>query len=164
MHLYSILKFLHILAVTVFVGGIFARQLIRRTAAKNAEIQSVASLIRAARRIDAVMVGPGSMAAAVLGVNVALLGGVPITGFLQGGSENWLLASNILLIGVIVLVPAIFLPWGRRMEPILRSALVQGAVTPELRDALEDRRVSLAHRIEEIAILLIVALMVLKPF
>src|SRR5512143_2406397 len=146
MHLYPVLKFLHILAVIVFVGGIFARQLIRGIARKSSEIQSLASLTHAARRIDMVMVSPGSTAASVLGVILAVIGGVPILGFLEGGSENWLLVSTLLLIAASVPVPAIFLPWGKRVELILQSALAQGAVTPELRAALEDRSVALAHR------------------
>ena len=50
------------------------------------------------------MVRIGSSAALVLGIILALMAGFPILGFLQGASENWLLASNLLLLGVIVLM------------------------------------------------------------
>jgi uncharacterized membrane protein len=164
MSLYPFLRFLHILSVAVLVGGIFARELVRRSAKQATDVRALAGLIRAARRIDVLMVSPGSMAATLLGIVLALIARVPILGFLQGGTQNWLLVSNILLVGTIAAVPLIFVPWGKRMEPIIEAALGRGEVTTELRAELENQVVRLAHLYEETSMVVVTALMVLKPF
>ena len=161
---YSVVKFLHITSVILFVGGLFARQLVRRYARKAQDIQLFASLNHAAGQIERVLVVPGSQAALVLGVVLALIAGFPIFGFLQGASQNWLLVSNILLLVSIVLVPTVFLPRGKKFEPLLQAALAEGQITPQLQAAMDDKVVKLAHYYEEISIIIIVALMVLKPF
>jgi hypothetical protein len=47
---------------------------------------------------------------------------------------------------------------------ILQAALVAGHVTPELNATLDDKKNELAHHAEETIVLVISALMVLKPF
>ena len=161
---YILLKFLHILAVIICVGGIFARQLLRQHAKKTNEIQLFATFNQAAGRIEKVMVIPGTMAMLVLGVILALFGGAPILGFLQGASQNWLLVSNILITGILVIIPTVLVPGGKRFEPLLQVALAKGEITPELRNAMNDKMVKFAHLYEEIGLIIVVALMVLKPF
>lgn len=164
MNWYLIIKFLHILAVITMVGGVFARQLVRGIAKKNDDVKQVASLTQVAGRIDRVMVIPGSNSVLVLGIVLALIIRAPIFGFLQGAPQNWLLVSNLLLIIGLSTVFIVFVPHHKKLETILQTALAEGRVTPELSAALEDNTVKLAHYIEEIAIVLIAALMVLKPF
>jgi len=77
----------------------------------------------------------------------------PIFGFLQGASQNWLLASNILLVIGLSTVFLVFVPHNRKLEAILQTALAEGRITPELSAALDDKVVKLANRIEEVAIL-----------
>ena len=161
---YLVFKFLHIFSVIWFVGGIFARQLVRRAASKTDDVHVFAHLNQAAGIMEKSMVIPGSMAALILGVIVALIAGTPIFGFLQGASQNWLLVSNILLLIMIGVVPGIFLPRGKKFEPLLNAALAEGRITPELRLAMDDPIVRIAHLYEEIAIIVIIILMVLKPF
>src|SRR5215216_1563573 len=103
MNWYLVVKFLHVLAVIVCVGGLFARQLVRQHAKKTNDVQWFATFSKAAGKIENSMVIPGMMAIMVFGVILALIGGSPILGFLQGASQNWLLVSNILLIGILVI-------------------------------------------------------------
>jgi uncharacterized membrane protein len=161
---YLVLKFLHILAVVVCVGGLFARQVVRHFAQKTDDVHVYANYSQAAGKIESLMVIPGTMAILVFGVILALVGDIPMFGFLQGASENWLLVSNLLIIGMVVIVPAVFVPRGKLFEPVLQDALSQGRFTEELRAAMDDSAVKLAHRYEEIALIVIIALMVLKPF
>jgi uncharacterized membrane protein len=161
---YLLVKFLHIVAVIMTVGGLFARQLVREFAKKTDDVQLYATLSQAAGKIENIMVIPGQMAIIVLGVILALIIGFPIFGFLQGASENWLLVANILLIGLLVLVPTVLIPNGKKFEPILQAALAKGQITPELRAAMDNRDVKLAHLYEEISLIVIAALMVFKPF
>lgn len=164
MNWYGILKFFHIIAVIVCVGGILARQVVRQLAKKADDIHQFATFSQAAGRIESTMVIPGMGGILVFGVTLALMGHIPILGFLQGARQNWLLVSIILLIGIQVIIPTVFIPRGKEFEPILQEALAQGVITPALQSAMNDRVVSLAHRYEEIALIIITALMVFKPF
>jgi uncharacterized membrane protein len=161
---YTVLKFLHVVAVIVCVGGLFARQLVRQHAKKMSDVHLFAAFSQAAGRIDSFMVIPGMTAIMVFGVILALIGGLPILGFLQGASQNWLLVANILLIGILAIIPTVLVPGGKKFEPILQAALAKGEITSELRAAMNDNATKLAHWYEELALIAIVALMVLKPF
>jgi uncharacterized membrane protein len=164
MNWYLIVKFLHILAVTITVGGMFARQLVRGFAKKSDDVKTVASLTNVAVRIDRAMVIPWSNAILVMGIILAVIQKWPIFGFLQGASQNWLLVSNLLLVMMLTLIPTMFVPHNKKVEAILQSALVEGRVTSKLSAALDDNKNKLAHHAEEVIVLAITALMVLKPF
>jgi uncharacterized membrane protein len=164
MNWYLVVKFLHVIAVIVCVGGLFARQLVREQARSLTDIRSFASFSQAALKIDRTMVMPGMSAILVLGVIVALIGDAPILGFLQGASQNWLLVSNILIIGVLILIPTVFLPRSKRFESTLKTAVAKGEITLELQEAANDRAMMWAHLYEEVAVVVVAALMVLKPF
>lgn len=164
MNWYLIVKFLHILAVALTIGGMFARQLIRGFARKNDELNAVASLTRAAVRIDRMLVIPWSNIMIAMGILLAVMQKWPVFSFLQGASKNWLLVSNILLVIMLILIGAVFVPYNMKVEALLESALAQGSVTTELSAALDDRRNNISHLIEETLILVVAALMVLKPF
>ncbi len=164
MHWYPVVKFLHVIAVIVAVGGVFARQLLRRHAQQAGDIRSFATFSQAAGQVERLMVIPGMNAVLIFGIVLALIGGLPILGFLQGASQNWLLVSNLMLLSVVVIIPTVFVPRGRKFEPVLEAALAKGEITSELRAAMNDRTVRLAHWYEEFAVIAIAALMVLKPF
>src|SRR5690242_5307063 len=106
MNWYLTVKFLHIIAVIMFVGGLFAQQLVRRSIKRTDDIKMFTTLNYAAGRIESILVIPGSGATLALGIILALIGGFPIFGFLQGASQNWLLVSNILLACSTMFVPA----------------------------------------------------------
>lgn len=164
MNWYNFFKLLHILAVVVMVGGMFARQLVRGIAKKSKDVKVIESLTQIAMRLDRAMVIPGGNFVLVFGVILALMLKWPIFGFLQGASQNWLLVSNILLILTMVLVGAVFIPYNKKLESIIQAALAEGQVTPELTAALNNQTNQLAHYAEEAVVLIIAALMVLKPF
>ena len=164
MTLYNVFKLLHILAAIVFVGGLIARQLVRAYARQTSDVVWFANLSKAAAHIENWMVKPWSFVLLFLGVIQARLGGIPIFGVLSGGDQNWLLASVLVYFATFALVPLVFIPRGRRFRPILASALSAGTVTPELRAAMRDPVVVFAHRFEGVSTLVMVALMVLKPF
>ena len=164
MNWYNFFKLLHILAVVVMVGGIFARQLVRGIAQKSNDVKVIASLTQVAGRLDRTMVIPGGNLVLVFGVILALILKWPIFGFLQGASQNWLLVSNVLLVIMMVIVATVFIPNNKKLESILQAAQAEGRVTPELSTSLDDNKNKLAHHVEEFLILAITALMVLKPF
>jgi uncharacterized membrane protein len=164
MNWYLIVKFLHILAVTLTIGGMFARQLIRGLARKSNEIQTVSALTQAAVRLDRALVIPGSNIMILMGIALAVIQKWPIFGFLQGASQNWLLASNILLVVMIVLIPTTFIPHNKKVEALLIAAIAENRVTSELAATLNDTMNKQAHILEEVIVIIVAALMVLKPF
>jgi uncharacterized membrane protein len=161
---YLFVKFLHILAVALTVGGMFARQLVRAQAGKSADINLVAALTRLAVRMDRTLVIPSSNVMIVMGIVLAVMQKWPIFGFLQGAPQNWLLVSNILLVLMMVTIFGVFVPHNKKVESILQGALAQARITPELTSVLADRRNRIAHYFEEAIVLVVAALMVLKPF
>jgi uncharacterized membrane protein len=164
MNWYLLVKYLHILAVAITLGGMFARQLVRGFAKRSDDIRTITSLTSVALRIDRTMVIPWSGLILVMGIILALMLQWPILGFLQGATHNWLLVSNILLISMLALIPTVFIPHNKKVAARLHSAQAEGRVTPELSAALNDQQNQRAHQAEEIIILVIAALMVLKPF
>lgn len=164
MNWYLLVRFLHIASAIIFIGGILARQLVRSVAKRSTDVQSFAALNQAAGRIESLMVIPGNMAVIVFGVILAVIIGAPIFGFLQGASQNWLLVTNILLILEIPLVTLVFVPRGKKFELVLQDALAQGQMTPQLYAELEDKTVRMAHISEIAMVVIIVLLMVFKPF
>ncbi len=158
-----ILNLLHVLTAFLLVGGLVGRGLALRDAARADEIHAVAALVRLAGRFEALVRGP-SIAVLGLGLLAAWRGGWPILGFLQGGSANWILASLVLYLTLVPLILWVFLPRGRVFERALQDAVAAGRVTPALRVAFADPVVAAAHAWELIAITLVIALMVTKPF
>jgi len=164
MNWYLIVKYFHILAVAITLGGMFARQLVRANARKSDDVKVVASLTHLAVRLDRTMVIPWSNIMILMGIVLAVIQKWPIFGFLQGASQNWLFVSNILLIIMVIIIPAVFIPHNRKVEVLLQAALSDGRITPQLTSALDDKVNKLGHLGEEAIILVVAALMVLKPF
>lgn len=158
-----LLKFIHILAAMLMVGGMFARQMVRTSAKNSSDVQTVGSLLRAAGNIDRRLVIPSSNLVILVGIILALLAGWPIFGFLQGASQNWLLISNILIVAILVVIFAVFVPGNRKLESLIQAAQEQGQVTAELRLAMDNQVMKWAHYFEEVAVIVIIALMVFKP-
>ncbi|HSB89903.1 MAG TPA: DUF2269 family protein [Anaerolineales bacterium] len=164
MSLYLILRLLHISAVIVFVGGLFARQVVRSLISRAQVVSAIATLTEAAGRVERWMVIPGNILAIVFGLILALATRAPILGALQGSQANWLLVSIVLLAVLFPLVPIVFLPRGKIFEASLQQAVASGRVTPELRERMNDPVVRWAHTAEMVGVILIVFLMVVKPF
>jgi uncharacterized membrane protein len=159
-----LVRSLHVLSAIVMLGGILARQIVRREAARSTDVRQFAGLTAASRRLDNLMVIPGSTAVAALGVILALMTGTPLLGFLQGASRNWLLAAIVLMLLGTAIVPLVFLPQRRRIQAALKIALQQDRMTPDLRAAADERAPGFWHLIEEIVVVVIVLLMALRPF
>ncbi len=90
--------------------------------------------------------------------------GAPILGFIQGAPQNWLLVSNILVILGMPVVVRVFLPVRKQVESWLAQAGPNETVPPEIQALVNSRKLLLAYLLEEISLLVIVALMVFKPF
>ena len=164
MNWFQLVRFFHIGSAIVFIGGILGRQVVRSFAGRTEDVQSFALLSQAAGKIEARMVIPGNMAVIGFGILYALLLKAPILGFLQGASSNWLLVCNLLLILGMLLVPFFFLPRGKKFDLALQDALAKNEMTPELRRHLDDPQLRLVHGLEMALLVIVVILMVFRPF
>jgi uncharacterized membrane protein len=161
-----ILKLLHILAAFALVGGEIGR-LIAFQRAKNAtDIKLAAAMLQMFTFFTSKFVSMGGMLTVLLGLVTAGAqgGAVLILGFILGGQINWVLASLVLYIVIMVLVFTVAVPRGKAIGQALGAALGQGKITPELTAALNDQTLNISFIVQDVLILLIVVLMVLKPF
>jgi uncharacterized membrane protein len=162
--LYLTLRFLHLLAAIVFVGGIFARQAVRAMIPRATDVAAIVTLGQAAGAVERLMVIPGNLLVVVFGLILAVVARAPVLGFIQGEQSNWLLASIIIMVLLFPLVPVIFLPRGKAFDAALQEAVDHDEITPDLRAQIADPVVRLAHAAELLGLGLIVVLMVFKPF
>ena len=152
-------KLVHVIVAFGFIAGLLGRWILLANAAKAEEVETAYQLSRAAAPFERLV---------IMGGNLVLPAGL-LTAWAQGYewlglTTLWMLASVVILLSVIPLVPLVFLPRGKVFEAAMASARAAGSVTPELRAAFRDPAVAFAHRYELGAVTVVVALMVLKPF
>jgi hypothetical protein len=155
----SILLLLHVTAGFWFVAGLIGRWVALGRARRTRDLTEIDFLLPIADRFEK-MVIPGSIAVFGLGLLTMVAQERPL--FASGG--YWLLTAILLFLSTGVLVPTIFLPRGRAFEAALDAARARGEVTPELATAFRDPAVAFARTYEAVAVGMIIALMVLKPF
>src|SRR5689334_5248196 len=105
------------------------------------------------------------MAVFLFGLIITLLQKWPLFGFLQGSPINWLLVSFILYLGISLAIgPLKLVPRRKQRTRALKDALTQGSITPELTAALHDQVVVQFRMVEFVVLVVIIILMVTKPF
>jgi uncharacterized membrane protein len=161
------IKFLHVVGAIQLIGGLIGRGLAQREAGRAADIHTLHALIQLSGSFENWMVIPGSKGSNVIlifGLIVSWMRGWPLLGVLQGAPSNWLLVSLLLFLAMIPLIVLIFVPRGKVFEAALQEALARGEITPALTAALHDPVVRRAHIAEALGVLVILYLMVMKPF
>lgn len=153
-------KLLHVLAGFWFVAGMIGRNVSIAQARRDEAIGRIDALMTAAGSFERLMVIPGSAAVLVLGLITMLAQGWS----LFAGGNRWLPTSLVLFLATALLVPTVFLPRGKVFERAFEDAKQHGTVTPALTDAFADPAVTWARRAEILAVAVVIALMVLKPF
>jgi uncharacterized membrane protein len=164
MSLSLILKLLHVFAAFGLVTGVIGRNITFGQAAKSTNIETASALLRASEIFERRFVFPMSSAVLVLGLITAWSAGWPLLGFLQGATSNWLLLSLILTVALAAGVAVSLAPRRRQRMKVLEEAHAQGAVTPALTAALNDPVVLRLRWLEIGVVVVIIVLMVLKPF
>jgi uncharacterized membrane protein len=160
----TLIVVLHIFSVLWLVAGIVGRDTCWPQAARTEDLPGLRAIARVAHIFDVAMVRPGSFVVLFTGLLAAWQRGWPILGSLQGGHVNWVLTALLIYLTTIPLVIFIFLPKGAVYRKALAEAEGVGNVTPALRAAIEDPLVGAARTYEVVAIVVIVWLMIAKPF
>jgi uncharacterized membrane protein len=165
MNISLVMKLVHVLTAFWFIGGIVARDVAFWRAARGTNVQAITSLLEMSDFFERSAVIPGGMIVILFGLITAWLQGWPIFGFLQGASTNWLLVSLILYIGISAsLGPLRMIPRRKLRNLAIEDALAQGTITTELSKALNDNVVHTFRNIELVVVIVIIVLMVVKPF
>lgn len=154
----DLVKLLHVAIAFALVTGLIGRWILLTRAARSDDVGAAYGLSEAAGPFERIVqISGGSVVLA--GLLTAWAFGYPWLGLTTG----WMLLSVLLIIPVIVMIPAIFIPRGRAFEAAMTDARAKGIITPALRAAWRDPAVAFARRYELVTIVIIVALMVLKP-
>ena len=160
------LRLVHALAGVLLVVGVLGRWVLlehAESAARAADVPALRALLRASGVFERMVIG-SSMVVLLLGLLTAWAYGYPLLGSLQGGSVNWVFAALVLFLGMLVLVPLVFLPKGRIFAAALDETEARGHVTPALLAAFGDPVTRAAHVAEIAVVAVVLVLMISKPF
>jgi uncharacterized membrane protein len=165
MNLYLFMKLMHVLAAFWMISGVVGRGLAFWQAGKAREVRAVHALLEVSEFFERYAVIPVSVAVLVFGLIVTWMQKWPLFGFLQGSPTNWLLVSFLLYVGISAFIAPLGLV-ARRKERTraLEDALAQGTITPQLSAALNDQVVIRFRMVEFLTTVVIIILMVTKPF
>ena len=160
------LRLIHALTGILLVAGLLGRWVAlsqAEHAARVDELTIVQGLLRVSGVFERIII-PASIAVLVLGLLTAWGYGYPLLGSLQGRGGNWLPVSLLFYLSTIPLVPLVFLPKGRQFAAALDEAVAMRRVTPALVAAFGDPRVRAAHVYEFTAVVVVLVLMLSRPF
>ena len=164
MSVYPLLVAVHVIGTIVMVAGGIGRQFVRYQAQRAGDLNRFLARSVLAGRFETLMVRPGSLAVAASGIILAVLGGWPLFGFLQGAAANWMLVANLLVLSIILTIIFVFIPRGKIYEQLMQEAIAKGEITPALRASFNDPLVRRAHAWEAVATVAVIFLMFTKPF
>ena len=159
----NLLKLVHALLGVWFVAALGGRWVALSAATRSTDIRAIRGMLTVAARFER-MVIVASLLVLVVGIATAIAQGRPFLGPLQGAPVDWLFASLLIFLSPLPLVPLVFLPRGKVFDAALTDAESKGEVTPALRTAFQDPVVFAAHVYEFAATLVVLVLMIAKPF
>jgi len=165
MNLYAIMKLLHVLTAFWFISGVIGRDFAFWQAGRATNVQAVQALLHVSDFFERYAVIPVSMAVFLFGLIVTFLQRWPLFGSLQGSPINWLLVSFLLFLAISLAIgPLRLVPRRKERTRALEEALTQGTITPHLTATLNDPVVVRFRMAELIILVVIIILMVAKPF
>lgn len=159
----SLLLWLHISGVIVFSIGLVGSFLISIFTAREEEYSVIQGLVKLGK-IFSRWINLGGLVLLIGGFSVAGREKVPMFGFLQGSTTNWLLVSLLLLLSTAPVFFLIYFPCEKKINQEMKKAEVNGKVTPELKKALGDKTLRFGHLYEIAVYAAVVFLMTVKPF
>jgi hypothetical protein len=152
----------HAVIAIGFVAGLIGRTMAFGQARRATTLEAVDTLLGLSDRFDTRLVIPGSLLVLLTGAWAAIRGHWPLLGV--AGRPTWLLASLVLVLGLVPFVPTVLVPQRKRRHAALVRARAANELTPELREAMAHRPVLRVRALELAIVALVVALMILKPF
>ncbi|HEX7049195.1 MAG TPA: DUF2269 family protein [Longimicrobiales bacterium] len=148
--LYNLLKFLHVTAVIVWIGGMIALAVVNARLAREREHAALQVLSRQGEFLGKALMGPSAL--------VTLLAGVGLVGVMGGGFAFWMAWGLVGVFGSMAIGALFMQRTGRQL------AAVSAAEAPDpTRLARLRRRMSLLGMLNILLLLSTVWAMVFKP-
>lgn len=161
MNLYGFVKVLHILAVAALIAGIVGRAFLRARLVRIDDIHTACEFIEVEGHFDEWLVVRGSIATLITGILLTWLGHWPLV---NAGLPTWMLVGTVLFLVTIPLVIWVYIPRGKVFGKVFQAALAQKRFTVELRAVLADQVIRASYLYEYIMVVVVITLMVMKPF
>ena len=157
------MKLTHALLGVWFVGALAGRWVALGVAARATDVAALRGMLTVASRFERqVMIVPTFVL--ILGIATAIAQNRPFLGPFQGAPVDWLFASLVIFLSPLPLVPLVFLPRGKVFDAALQEAEAQNVITERLSAAFRDPVVFAAHVYELVATVVVLILMIAKPF
>lgn len=163
MDLPAILRLAHALAGVAFAAGLIGFWIVTGLARRADSLATMRLLLRVSAPFGHLVTG-GGISLTVLGLATAFATGRPLLGPLQGASVDWMFVSVLLMLPIFTFLALVYPRFARRLSEALRAADGAGQVTPELTVAWADPTYQWARRYEFVAVGVVLALMIAKPF
>jgi len=163
MALWAMLRLVHALAGVAFVTGLSGIWIVSGLIRREDSLDRMQTLIRAGEPFGRMTTIGGSVMA-ILGLATAVALGRPLLGPLQGGTVDWLFVSVVLILPLFGFIAVVYPVKGRVIAAALADARARGLVTPELRAARNDPVLRWARTYELVAVVIVLGLMIAKPF
>jgi hypothetical protein len=163
MDLGGVLRLAHALAGIAFASGIVGMWIVHGAAERADSIASMRLLIRSARPFGR-LAEVGGIGVAILGIATAFVLGRPIFGPLTGGRLDWMFVSNVILLPLIAFLAVVYPRFATRLRAALDAAGETGAVPAGVTAAWADPAYRFARRYELVSVVIVLALMIGKPF
>jgi hypothetical protein len=158
-----ILKVVHAVLGVWIIAGLVGRWVTLRQAATSSDIAAVHTLLRLSDRFEWMVIRIPPVVL-LLGVATAIAQGRPFLGPLQGAPIDWLFVSIAIYLSVIPVIPLVFIPRGKIFAAALAEATESGVVTEALTARFRDPVVFAAHVYELGVMVVVLVLMITKPF
>lgn len=159
----DLLKLVHALVGVLFMAGLIGRWVALGYASRMTELKSFRLALAVSARFERIVIGT-SLFVLMLGLLTAVGQGRPFLGPIQGAPVDWLFVSLVIYLSVSFLVPLVYLPRRRIFVAALQEADRQAEVTDSLRLALNDPVVFAGRAYELGAMVVVLVLMIAKPF
>jgi hypothetical protein len=159
----ALLRLLHALAGVAFVAGLIGFWIVTGLASRADTLASMQLLIRASRPFGRLVTASG-ISLTVLGLATAVAIGQPLFGPLQAARFNWMFASTLLMLPIFGFLVLVYPRFGQRLRLALQTAEGEGRISAELTTAWADPVYRFARRYELVAVIVVLALMIAKPF
>jgi hypothetical protein len=160
----SVAVVLHVLSVFWLVAGIVGRDVCWAHAARAADLAALRPIIALAGTFEMGAVRVSTLVVLITGLAAAGMRGYPLFAFFRGEGPAWPFTALLIYLSIIPLIVFVFLPRGRVYHAALADAESRGEVTDRLRLAIADPAVRAGRVYEFLMIVVLVFLLVAKPF
>jgi uncharacterized membrane protein len=160
--MFTLLKLLHVLSAIWLLGGLLARPTVLASARRAPDVRILKALADVSGRLEDRMIAPGIIAVLVTGIAAAIVGDYSLFGPFSGGPW-WIFIAVVIMAFAVITTPITLArdrSWGQALEESARA----GAITERLRPFLQRDAMIRRYAPDIVGVLVIVVLMVTKPF